>query len=258
MPSAPILASEAPWWQLRRPRLVHDRLGVHNATELLKGHCNLTTRAGSTLAVRMNPVQEPTPKPAGPTHRGVRYVLATLLGVATATYAVALVLGHIPHPVDLTTLILLLIVGLTIVLIVYPGVLQSVFQRIKSVEFGHFSLQLDQIRRTQDMQRHQVDAIASVLPLLMTESERKLLLDFGHDANRGREANEEVKALIRQLRDKRLLVMRRKGDTVGGIPAGPVDLSDYVKLSEMGENFVRELDRIERERAARESPEGQS
>jgi hypothetical protein len=175
----------------------------------------------------------------------LRYAVALLLAVAGAVYTVALVLGHVPHPLDTSALLFLLLVGVTIGVLVYP----NAFSRVKSLGVGKFKMELDQIRREQYQQRDTVDGIASVLPLLMTEAERKLLLDLGRNAWRAREATQGVRSQLRQLRDMRLLKMRRKEDTIHGIPAGPVDLLDFVKVTEMGNNFVRELERIELEKA---------
>ncbi len=175
----------------------------------------------------------------------LRYALALLIAVAGAAYTVALVLGHVPHPLDTSALLFLLLIGVTLVILVYP----NAFSRVKYLGVGKFRMELDDIRREQHLQRHTVDSIASVLPLLMTEAERKLLLDLGRSAWRGREAAPAVRSQLRQLRDMRLLKMRRKEDTIHGIPAGPVDLLDFVKVTEMGNNFVRELERIELEKA---------
>jgi hypothetical protein len=184
-------------------------------------------------------------RPAHARRVWLRYAVALVLAVAGAVYTVELVLGHVPHPLDTSALLFLLLIGVTIVTLVYP----NAFRRVKSLGVGNFRMELDEIRLEQHLQRHTVDGIASVLPLLMTEAERKLLLDLGRNAWRGREAAQGVRSQLRQLRDMRLLKMRRKEDTIHGIPAGPVDLLDFVKVTEMGNNFVRELERIELEKA---------
>ena len=181
----------------------------------------------------------------------LRYAIALLVAVAGTLYAVALILGYIPRPLDTSALLFLLLVEVTIAILAYP----SAFSRIKSLGVGSFKMELDEIRREQHLQRNTVDSIASVLPLLMTEAERKLLLDLSRNEWRGREAAQGVRSQLRQLRDMRLVKMRRKDDTIHGIPAGPVNLLDFVKLTEMGNNFVRELERIEVEKRNPRTPE---
>jgi len=176
----------------------------------------------------------------------LRYATAWVLSVAALAYLAAIVLGYIPpdRRLDTTALLCILLVEVTIVMLIYPYVLRHV----ESLGAGSFHLELEQIKREQDMQRSQVNAIAAVLPLMMTEAERKLLLELGREVWKGLEASQEVRDQLRHLRDMRLIQMRRKGDTIHGIPNGPVELLDYVKLTEIGNNFWKELQRLDSER----------
>lgn len=179
----------------------------------------------------------------------VRYVGAGFIGLVTLGYLCAIVLGLIDSDrrLDTTSLILAVIGMAVITLLVNP----HAFSGVRSLAWGSFKVQLDQIRQQQDYQQYQVDSISAVLAMLITDSEQAHLLKLAQRTDYSRTGDHDLRTELRRLRGMRLLEMKQ-GKTVAELADGVVaDLKEYVRLTDLGERIVHELERIAREERKR-------
>jgi hypothetical protein len=175
---------------------------------------------------------------------------ASLIGLATAAYVGAIVLGLIPESrrLDTTSIVLLIVAGVVALLIVNPSAIEA----LSSVSVGSFKAEFAQLRSEQAAQRQQVDSISAVLALLLTEGEQDYLLRLGQGQTDQLTGSHDLRTDLRKLRGMRLLQMTKdamgKDKTVASIADGMnVDLADFVNLTDLGRRIVAELERIARE-----------
>ncbi|HEX3347055.1 MAG TPA: hypothetical protein VHS58_03010 [Acetobacteraceae bacterium] len=127
-----------------------------------------------------------------------RHSLACALVVLVLAYVVALVTGRIPQNgrIDLPTIVLLILAGLGVVALVNPGTRNSlgeVFGRVRTFQFVSMKFELAEIRAQQIDQSAKLEILGLLLPLVITDAERRHLKNL----HRGRTANYEGNANLR-------------------------------------------------------------
>ncbi len=172
-----------------------------------------------------------------------RLTLAIIIGLAVATYILAVVLGGIPKEQQLSVvdLIVIVLAAVGITLLLRP----DAFDRLKRVGAGAFSLELSDVKRKLDDQRNELEVIYRILPLLLPDTERKHLHRLYDGKTSKYEGRQSLRSELRRLRSAGLIRMR-EGRNIGHIKNDlKVDLADYIQLTELGDYWAKQIKEME-------------
>ena len=181
-----------------------------------------------------------------------RWILAILILLLVSGYTIALITGTIKSAdkIDAVNLGLIALAGLFIVALINPQVLQ----RIRIFEVGNLRVELNEVKEVQSEQQDALDGIRLALGILLPEKEQNhlinlLLLNEKVKKYKGRSS---MRTELRHLRELRMIEMR-SDHTVEEMKNDKVfDLSDYVKLTDLGKKSAQW---IKNARAAKEEDE---
>lgn len=174
----------------------------------------------------------------------VRTLFALVIIVLAFGYTTAVVRGAIPkdRQIDAVHLVLIVLATLTGLLLLYPAALQ----RVRTVELSGFKLEmLEHIRERQMRQEDQLNDVRLLVPLLFPEAERKHLSNLARGKTKAYKGGGSLRDELRRLRSIGLIEMRGE-HTVGELRSDMVvDLSEYVRLTELGKRWVQRLADLE-------------
>lgn len=184
------------------------------------------------------------PKPASGLSR-MAAVILTLLAIA---YVGSVVTGRVAdhRKIDAVTLTVIVLAGVAAAVLWNP----QAFSRLTLFELGSFKLQLADVRKQQAEQADQLQSIRLLLPLLLTVREQKHLMNVSNGTTEGYQGNNDVRTELRRLRSLGLIRMR-DGKQVGKMSDSlKFDLSDFVRLTSLGSEWVERIQEIAKADAA--------
>lgn len=99
-------------------------------------------------------------------------------------------------------------------------------------------LELEDVKRRQQLQREQLELLRLMLPILMPEGERRHLLNLASGNTSGYVGNEWLRAELRRLYSIGL-IEKMPNRYIGHLADGlKENLADYVRLTQAGEKWV--------------------
>ena len=153
--------------------------------------------------------------------------------------------GFIPgdRKIDAVNLAIIAVAVLVVVFLMRP----DVFDRLKILELSGVRLEmLEKVKEKQAKQEGQLEDIALILPLLLPQAERKHLLNIATGETAGYEGNHPLRTELRRLRSIGLIAMRSDQHISSMKDGLTFDLSAFVRLTELGERWVRRIRDIEK------------
>lgn len=178
-----------------------------------------------------------------------RRLFAALICVAASAYTAAVVFGLIPQErrIDATNLIILGLAILVAVVLVKPDALDQ----LRRFKVAGFELEIEKIKRSQELQQGQLEAISLILPLVLKDAEAKHLRNLGDGRTADYEGGHAVRTEVRRLATMGL-VERIEGKMVREMKdSTKFDLANYVRLTSFGRRMVVQLQEIEKARLDR-------
>lgn len=119
--------------------------------------------------------------------------------------------------------------------------------RVRTFEISSLKIDLNQIRTRQERQSSQLDLLQLVAPLVLSERERRHLLNLrqGTTANYG--GNHDLRSDLRRLRYLTLITTTLSVHS-GAADGTVFDLKDLVQLTPLGANWAQQLEEMEQPR----------
>jgi hypothetical protein len=192
--------------------------------------------------------QDETIKPSPP----VNWVAAILIVLLVLGYTIVVISGTIKSAdrIDAVDLALIALGALLFVALTNPQVLQ----RIRILEIGSLKFELREVRTAQAEQRDALEAITTILSILLPKYEQKHLVNLLR-SNVTYHGGNAMRTELRHLRTIGLIEMRRN-HTIGEMHSDMTfDLTDYVKLTALGRKsaeLINEAKTAEADRAKEE------
>jgi hypothetical protein len=185
----------------------------------------------------------------------LRYVAAIIVILLVAAYLIALVSGGIPPNarIDFAAIVLVLVAAAVIVLLFSTrssSVVMETLTRVRAVQFASLKVELEDIRARQDDQTSRLELIQLLAPLILSEPERKHLLNLYHRKTVAYVGNHEVRTELRRLRYLTLITNTRP---VGSATDGATfDLGQLAQLTALGTRWAQQLEDMEKPRGKSE------
>jgi hypothetical protein len=170
--------------------------------------------------------------------------LATITCATAVAYTAGIVFGFIPQErrIDATNLLILGVAMLIAVLLVKPDALDQ----LKRFKVAGFELEIEKIKRSQELQQGQLEAISLILPLVLKDAEAEHLRNLGYGKTADYEGGHAVRTEVRRLATMGL-VDRIEGKMVREMKDNTkFDLANYVRLTVFGRRMVAQLEEIEK------------
>jgi len=156
-------------------------------------------------------------------------------------YTVAVVAGAIAtnRQLSATDIALFALAGIAVSLIVWPSALKEV----KSLSFGAFRVDIDQIQRDQDQI---LGLLKDIFPLLLPDNVMKHLQTLDSDEPKRYYGTNALKEELRRLRYMHLIAVLPTRNGIGDVPEGRhFDLADYVRLTTQGHEWIAKARELE-------------
>lgn len=172
-----------------------------------------------------------------------RLLLATVVCLTAGAYTAGVVFGVISqeHRIDATNLIILGLAVLVALLLVKPDALDQ----LRRLKLAGFELEIEKLKRGQELQQGQLEAISLLLPLVLREEEIKHLRNLSEARTSGYVGGHPVRTELRRLATLGLIeridgrMMRELKDNFN------FNLANYVRLTPFGRRIVTQLEEIE-------------
>ncbi len=173
-----------------------------------------------------------------------RSLLAGVVCLTAVAYTAGVVFGIISqeHRIDATNLIILGLAALIALLLVKPEALDQ----LRRFKLAGFELEIENLKRSQELQQGQLEAISLLLPLVLREEEIKHLRNLSDAKTSGYVGGHPVRTELRRLATLGLVeridgrMMRELKDNMN------FDLAKYVRLTPFGRRMVTQLEEIEK------------
>lgn len=182
-----------------------------------------------------------------------RIAISAAVGGLAALYTLAVIAGLIPaeQKIDAVNLALLGLAALAVAILLRPNLLD----RLRHLELGALTLELEKIQDAQVKQKSELDELQDIIPLLLSQSEREHLLAVKARTPASSEAGHALRTELRRLRSAGLIRMHkdpagrehRVADLKDGIKG--YTLSDYIELTPLGERWARRIRESEKDNA---------
>ena len=187
--------------------------------------------------------------PPPPQTRGFigRWLLAAAACLLATAYTAGVVFGLIPkvQRIDAANLMVLALAALCAILLVNPEALE----RLRHLKVAGFEFDLEKIKRRQELQQDQLEAISLLLPLVLRETETKHLRNLGERKTDGYVGNHDMRTELRRVRTMGL-IENLPGRSVSEMKDGMnLNLSQYVQLTSFGRRMVTQLEAMEKVKA---------
>ena len=182
---------------------------------------------------------QPKPEKMAESADALRRTVAIVVGLATCTYIIAVLLGRIPtqQKLNAADISVIVVAAGVVSILLRPQLLD----RLTHLKFGGLELDwLERLQQDQQKQRDELDDVRFVLTLLLQPSELEHLrnLEKGTTQYQG---NEAVCAELRKLRTLGL-IRNRRDRTISEISGKrTLDLKDFVELTERGRHYLERL-----------------
>lgn len=171
-------------------------------------------------------------------HRIILRLCGVLVVLLVAVYAIAVTRG-LPkeNRIDATTLGVIG-AGVVIALVLFKP---DLFSRVTHLEIAGWKFEIEQKQLKQDKQLQDIEL---VLAILLTDAERKHLLNLDNNQTSNYEGNRDVRTELRRLASINL-IQRRTGRNIESIADKTrVDLADFVKLTDTGQRLAARIKQI--------------
>ena len=188
-----------------------------------------------------------------------RWLLTVLIGLVALGYAAAVVGGRIgkEQRIDTSVLASIALAWLACLLLVKPGLLGRVMERIGEFKALGISIKLDRVEEQQAKQQEQLEYFSLTLTALLPPAEQGHILKLEDRFTAGYRFTRELRSQLAHLRSLGLLnTQPDPGDKDGRkhiskLPQqGEFDLADFVKLTDLGHRWAARIKEID-SRAAR-------
>jgi hypothetical protein len=179
----------------------------------------------------------------------IRYVAAGVIGVAVLAYILALVMGALPERahIDFAAIVLVVVAAACVALLFSPkgnAALLEALTRVRAIQFASLKVELEELRAQQDEQTSRLEPLQLLAPLVLTNPERKHLLNLYYGRTAGYRGNHEVRSELRRLR---YLTLITNTQPIGSAEDGRTfDLAKLVQLTSLGAKWAEQLDEMEK------------
>ena len=182
-----------------------------------------------------------------------RYVAALVIGLSVLGYILALVLGALPERahIDFPAIALTLVAAVGVALLFSPKWDAALFEalaRVKAFQFASLKVELDAIRARQEEQTLRLDLIQLLAPLVLSDPERKHLLNLYYGRTADYRGGHEVRSELRRLRYLNLVTNTRPIGTASD--GSTFDLAELVQQTPLGAKWAQQLEEMEKAFAA--------
>jgi hypothetical protein len=178
----------------------------------------------------------------------VRYVSAWVIGIAVFTYILALVLGGVKTHIDFAAIVLIIVAALSVALLLNPkwdATLVEVLSRVTAFEFSSLKFELKAIHARQDEQASRLELLQLLAPLVLTNPERKHLLNLHYHRGAEYRGNHAVRSELRRLRYLTLITNFKPIGTFAA-DGSAFDLAESVRLTPLGAKWAQQLEEMEK------------
>jgi hypothetical protein len=199
------------------------------------------------------PPDEENPVPPAHPGGGRRWLLAIIIGVSAVLYTLGVVFGGISmdRRIDTTNLLILGLATLIVILLVKP----DIFEHLKRFKLAGFELELEKIKRSQELQQDQLEAIKLLLPLVLQKAETVHLLNLHQAKTTNYAGSEAVRWELRHLATLEL-IDRIEGKRIQDLKDNlKFDLADQVRLTPFGLSLAEKLEAIAKAKLEEKEPE---
>lgn len=181
----------------------------------------------------------------------LRYFVAGAIGVIVIAYVIALVTGLLNGKIDFSAITLILLAALAIALLVSPRgsvFAQDLLTRLQSIQIASLKFELAQVRAQQVDQRSKLELISLLLPLVLTETERRHLTNLAEGNTNDYVGNHNLRKELRRLRY--LTLINNPHEPIGSASDGRrFDLKDLVQLTPLGIEWAQQIEQMTKTRA---------
>ena len=188
------------------------------------------------------PPENGHPRPPADPRAGWRWLLAVIVGMIAVLYTLGVVLGGIPleRRIDATNAVILGLAAVIVILLVKPDIIEH----LKRFKVAGFELELEKIKRSQELQQGQLEAIKLLLPLLLHKPETEHLLKLHQTKTSEYVGSEVVRNELRRLATLEL-IERKEGRRIQDLKDNlKFDLADHVHLTPFGRSMAEKLEAI--------------
>jgi hypothetical protein len=135
----------------------------------------------------------------------IRYVAAGMIVIAVLAYILALVLGKLPEKahVDFAAIVLIIVGAASVALLFSPkwdATLVEALTRVRAFQFSSLKVELEAIHARQDEQGSRLELLQLLAPLVLTDPERRHILNLHYERGAGYQGNHAVRSELRRLR----------------------------------------------------------
>jgi hypothetical protein len=187
----------------------------------------------------------------------IRYVAAGMIGVAVLAYILALVLGALPEKahIDFAAIVLVIVATAGVALLLSPKLNVAFLEaltRVKTVSVASLRVDLEAIQAQQKEQKSELGPLQLLAPLVLTDPERKHLLNLQYRRTTGYRGNHEVRTELRRLRYLTLITNTKPiGSALDG---STFDLAELVQLTSLGAKWAQQLEELEKSQTGDKQP----
>jgi hypothetical protein len=179
----------------------------------------------------------------------IRYVAAGVIVIAVLAYILALVLGELPEKahIDFAAIVLMIVGAASVALLFTPrwaAKLVEALPRVRAVQIASLKVELEALQARQDEQGSSLALLQLLAPLVITDPERKHLLNLHYRRGAGYRGNHAVRSELRRLRYLKLIDNKKP---IGSAEDGSLfDLAELVQLTRLGTKWAEQLEVMKR------------
>jgi hypothetical protein len=182
----------------------------------------------------------------------LRYVAAIVVGLLAAGYVIAIAFDRIPKDarIDFPAIVIVLLAGVAIALLCTSRASEAfkdTLSRVRTFEISSLKIELNQIRTRQERQSSQLDLLQLLAPLVLSEHERRHLLNLRQGTTANYRGNHDLRSDLRRLRYLTLIITTQSVHS-GAADGTVFDLKDLVQLTPLGANWAQQLQEMEQPR----------
>ncbi len=196
-------------------------------------------------------IDNPKSPPGALRTTGRRILLAVVICLLAAVYTLGVIFGSIPTDcrIDASNLMVLGVSVFSAILLVSP----DFFQRLRRLKVPGFEVEVEKLRRIQDQQQSELEAMSLLLPLLLNDLETKHLRELSEGGLATFPGSHRLRSDLRHLAVARL-IERLPGRKIAEIKDGSsICLSEFVSLTQFGKRMADQLKKLEAARKEEET-----
>lgn len=184
-------------------------------------------------------------------HAALRILAAIVIGLVAVGYLVALLSGALPPNarIDFAAIAFFAISVAAIVVLLSgrsSAVIVDALTRVRAFQFASLKVELETLRARQDDQSSQLELLQLVAPLILSQPERRHLLNLSRGQTSGYVGNHEVRTELRRLRYFGLITTSQP--VASAADGSTLDLKDLAQLSILGTKWAQQLEDMDKPR----------